>query len=251
MGKAVSVGMLTYMIRRSYPELRVTFTRDLDLNWISLVMRVGLPVLTLESLDGFAFLMQLRIVNTLGVVAATAYALGFIIVDVVDSTLRGLSSAVAVMIGQNLGAGNYERAREIAYKSALLIFTTLALGATCVYPVRSTLVRAFVEEPSIIAETSLFLETLLPTLPFFGLFAVARSVGRGSGYTLPPTSIGMFRLWGMRVALGYILAFTLGMGSLGAWLAIGLGNIVSGVASTLWMKHGKWAKALVEKNTSR
>ncbi len=247
-GKIISITALTYIIRREYPDLRVTFTRNINVKWIVLVLRIGLPVLTLGLMNGLAFLLQLKIVNMLGIVATTSYAIGFVIMDIVDAALWGLSGATAIMVGQNLGAENVKRAREVAYKSVLLIVALIALGACIIYPIRSYLADIFADDPCIIAETDLFLQTLVPTLPFFGLFVVAMSIGRGSGHTVFPTAIGMLRLWGIRVGLGYFLAFMVGMGSFGAWLAISLSNIMGGVVSILWIKYGRWAEAVIEKS---
>ena len=247
-GKIISITALTYITRREYPDLRVTFTRNINVKWIVLVLRIGLPVLILGLMNGLAFLLQLKIVNMLGIVAATSYAIGFVIMDIVDAALWGLSGATAIMVGQNLGAENVKRAREVAYKSALLIAALIALGACIIYPIRGYLADIFADDPCIIAETDLFLKTLVPTLPFFGLFVVAMSIGRGSGHTVFPTAIGMLRLWGIRVGLGYFLAFIVGMGSFGAWLAISLGNIMGGAISILWIKYGRWAEAVIEKN---
>lgn len=247
MGKAISTILLAYIIRRNYPELKITFTKNIDFKWAILVMHISLPVLVLGLTNSFAFLVQLKIVNNLGLIAATAYAIGFIIMDIVDGVLFGLSGATAIMVGQNLGARKIDRAREVSYKSALLIFALVALGASIIYPVRRILADVFADDPLIIAETERFLQTLLPTLPFFGLFMVAMSTGRGSGHTLAPTAIGIFRLWGIRIGLGYFLAFTLNMGPLGAWLAIASSNIVGGIASLLWIKFGNWAKPVIKK----
>jgi Na+-driven multidrug efflux pump len=38
------------------------------------------------------------------------------------------------------------------------------------------------------------------------------------------------------------------MGTLGAWLAISLGNVVGGVAAILWIKYGGWAEAVIKKS---
>jgi len=247
MGKMMSVGALTYMLKKYYPELKVFFTKDIDFKWIALVMRIGLPVLALGATNGFAFLFQLWIINQFGVTVATAYAIGFLIMDIVDAALWGLSGATAIMVGQNIGAENYGRAKEVAYKSALLLFTLVALGACLIYPIRSSLVDIFADDPDIIAETDRFLQILVPTLPFFGLLMVGMSTGRGSGHTIFPTIIGAFRLWGIRIGLGYMLAFNFGMGSLGAWLAISLSNIIGGILSILWIKYGNWTEKVVER----
>ena len=108
------------------------------------------------------------------------------------------------------------------------------------------MIRVFTDDQKIMAETNLFLETLLPTLPFFGLFMVAMSVGRGSGHTLIPTLIGIFRLWGIRILLGYILTFILNAGPWGIWFAMALSNVIGGVASLLWIRYGDWNKPIIK-----
>jgi Na+-driven multidrug efflux pump len=96
----------------------------------------------------------------------------------------------------------------------------------------------------ILDETDIFLQTILLTLPFFSLFSIALSIGRGSGHTLFPTILGIFRLWGFRITLGYILAFILGMGSMGIWVSIAISNLI-GIIAIIWIKYGKWAKAII------
>lgn len=246
MGKIISITALTYVLRKSYPELKVKFTRQMNLEWLRLALRIGLPILTLGLMNGFAFLMQLKLINMVGVVTATAFSIGFVVLDVVDAVLWGLSGAPAIMIGQSLGADKPERAKEVAWKATLLLFLLIAAGATATYPFRRSIADVFADDVKIIDETDFFLQALLPTLPFFGLFAVALSVGRGSGHTFFPTILGIFRLWGLRVILGYILAFPLGTGSFGIWLAIAISNVIGGVIAILWIRYGRWAEAVIK-----
>jgi len=63
-----------------------------------------------------------------------------------------------------------------------------------------------------------------------------------------PTTVGIMRLWGIRLALGYFLALAFGMGSLGVWLAISLSNVVGGLISILWIRYGNWTEAVLNKN---
>ncbi|MEM2947762.1 MAG: MATE family efflux transporter [Candidatus Bathyarchaeia archaeon] len=245
-GKIISITALTYTLRRYYPELHIRATKEIDAPWARLVLRIGLPILTLGLTNGFAFLMQLRLVNMLGIIAATAFSIGFVMIDIVDAALWGLSGAPAIMIGQSLGADNPKRAKEVAYKAALLIFALMIISAAILYPLRRNLVDVFANDPNIINETDIFLQTMLPTLPFFGLFAVALSVGRGSGHTTFPTGLGMMRLWGIRIAAGYFMAFILGTGTIGVWSAIAISNIIGGIIALLWIKYGNWAKAVIK-----
>ncbi len=250
MGKIISIAGLTHILRRNYPALKIRFTKNIDVEWTRLVTRIGLPILTLGLMNGFAFLVQLRLVNVLGIIVATAFSIGFVVMDTVDAALWGLSGAPAIMVGQSLGAGNRRRAREVAFKAALLISTLMAVGACILYPIRGLVVDVFADNPSILNETESFLATLLPTLPLFGLYINGMSTGRGSGHTLFPTSVGILRLWGVRLGLGYFLAFTIGIGALGVWLAISLSNVVGGLISILWIKYGNWAEPVVKKNST-
>lgn len=248
MGKIISIIGLTYILRKSYPDLKVKFTSDIDVDWIKLVLRIGVPVLVLGLTNSFAFVFQLRLVNAFGVIVATAYSIGFVIMDIVDGALWGFVGANSIMIGQNLGADKIDRAKEIAYKSALLVFSTIFVGSLILYPLKTNIIYAFTDDPLVFYETDLFLQTMLPTLAFFGLFMIGMSTGRGSGHTLTPTILGLIRLWGIRILIGYIFAFNLGLGSYGIWLALALSNVIGGVLSILWIKYGKWTKAVIKRH---
>jgi Na+-driven multidrug efflux pump len=70
------------------------------------------------------------------------------------------------------------------------------------------------------------------------------SVGRGSGKTFTPTVVGVVRLWGVRLALGYFLSNQLGWGTVGVWLAMALSNYFSGLVMYGWVHRGSWAVPL-------
>jgi len=180
------------------------------------------------------------------VVVAAAFAIGFIVMDIADAVMWGLTMPVAIMIGQNLGAGNTSRSREIAYKASLTISTLTALGALIVFSVRSQLISVFTSDAEIFSEALRFLEIFVFSLPFFTLFFVGMSVGRGSGHTTVPTILGMIRLWGFRIGLGYLLAYVVGLQSYGVWVAMALSNFVGGLGSIAWVKFGNWARPVIK-----
>ncbi len=246
-GNVLSVLTLAFIVEKTFPDLRVRLTKAIDLDWIILNLKIGTPVLVLILSNSTAKMLQLRLVNAFGVVAATAYSLSFIAIDLSGATLRGLSKAVAVMIGQNLGAGLYKRAREIALKASTLIFTATLAGATVLYIFREQFIGIFIQDPIIFAETKIALEILLWSLPFFGILLVAMFVGRGSGHTLPPTLIGIIRLWCFWVGAGYFLAYLMGYHSTGIWAAMAIGNFVTGLLALAWLRYGSWVRPVISK----
>lgn len=245
MGKIISVIGQTYVLRKHYRELKLRFTRSMDVKWVKLVLRIGLPVLNFGVMNGLAFLLQQRLINMLGIIVTTAFSIGFVVMNIVDGALFGLCGATAIMIGQSLGADNPMKAREVAFKTTVLVFTILVVSASFVYPFKRTIASIFADDSNILDETERFLQVVLPTLPFFGLCINTMSVGRGSGHTALPTSIEIGRTWIVRVILGYVLTFIAGMVSMGIWLPFSLSNVVGGVLLVLWIKYGKWDKAII------
>ncbi len=60
------------------------------------------PILSFGLLNGLAFTLQQRLINMLSIVVATAFSTGFVVMNIVDAALFGLSGATAIMIGQSL-----------------------------------------------------------------------------------------------------------------------------------------------------
>lgn len=245
MGKILSVIGQTYILRKSYPELKLGFTKDLNVEWAKLVLRIGLPVLSFGTVNGVAFLLQQRLVNMFGIFVATAFSIGFVIMHIVDGALFGLCGATAIMVGQSLGAANPKKAREVAFKTTVIVFIIIAAGAAVVYPIKQPIANVFASDPNILDETQLFLQTVLPALPFFGICMNIMAVGRGSGHTTFPTTIEIVRIWTIRILLGYFLAFTIGMGPIGIWIPFSISNVIGGIALAIWAKYGKWDKAII------
>ncbi|MEM1581649.1 MAG: MATE family efflux transporter [Candidatus Bathyarchaeia archaeon] len=248
MGKIISVIGQIYILKKAYPELELRFTSDINIDWAKLVLRIGLPVLSFGVMNGFAFTLQQRLINMLGIIVTTAFSIGFVIINIVDGALFGLCGATAIMVGQSLGANNSKKAREVAFKTTVIIVLLLTIGASVIYPLKRPIANVFANDPNILEETERFLQIVLPTLPFFGICVNSVSIGRGSGHTSLPTAIEIGRIWTVRVTLGYFLTFVLGMGSLGIWLAFSLSNIVGGILIALWVKYGKWDKAIIKKS---
>ncbi|MEM2094024.1 MAG: MATE family efflux transporter [Candidatus Bathyarchaeia archaeon] len=247
MGKILSVIGQAYMLRKSYPMLKLSFTGDLNFEWAKLVLKIGLPILSFGIMNGFAFTMQQRLINMLGIVVAAAFSIGFVIIHIVDGMLFGLCQATSIMVGQSLGAANPERARNIASKTATVVFVLVAISATVVYPFKRSIISVFTSSQQIIEETEQFLNIVLPSLPFFALCINSSSIGRGSGHTTVPTTIEIIRTWTIRIGLGYFLGFVLGMGPIGIWIPFSLSNIIGGTGLAFWTKYGKWDKAIIKK----
>ncbi len=241
-----NVVMMVWLVRRRFPELRVGFTLGISGEWVLKNLTIGGPMSVFMMSNSLAFMFQNALVNSFGVVAAAAFAIGFIVMEIADAAIWGLSMPTAIMVGQNLGAGNLSRCRLVAYKALLSLGVLTAIGSAAVYLIRVPLINVFTSDTLVVYEAVRFLDLFVFSIPFFALFFVGMSVGRGSGHTLVPMVLGVVRLWLLRVGLGYVLAYYVGLGSYGIWVAMSLSNFVSGVAALMWVMYGGWVRPVIK-----
>ncbi len=246
LSRFIVVPILAYIVKRRFTGLRIWFTRDIDSKWVLKNIRIGAPILVLVLSSSTAFMMLVKLVNLFGIVVVTAYSIGFIILNLADASLRGFTQAVSIMVGQCIGAGREARAKEIAWKTEALVFSSILVASTTLYFLKRPFIEVFTSDNDIVYEADKFLSLFLWSIPFFGLFMVGMSIGRGSGHTGTPMFIGILRLWIIRIGGGYILALIAGLGSYGIWTAMTLSNIVAGLVMMLWVHSWRWIKPVID-----
>ncbi|MEM1831515.1 MAG: MATE family efflux transporter [Desulfurococcaceae archaeon] len=253
LSKFVSIGIMINKLKKQYPWIKLGLDFTLDASYVSLTMRIAAPLLVMGISNSLAFNLQNRLVNMFGVIAATAFSLGFMLFDLANTALWSLTDGISIMVGQTLGAGDSRRAKVIAWKTTLFIFTVVAFSSVIIYLTKNYIAGVFITGEGLTPEHVLkiyeeydkFVNTTIWTLAFFAITFSGMSIGRGSGHTLMPTVINMVRLWGFRIALGYILALLLGLGTMGIYMAFALSNVIGGLASFAWIIMGTWAKPVI------
>jgi Na+-driven multidrug efflux pump len=80
---------------------------------------------------------------------------------------------------------------------------------------------------------------------FFTVIMVLGAAFYGSGHTRPILVVSLLRQWALRVPLAYLLGHTLGWGSLGIYVGMGLANILCAVLMIWLFRAGGWAKAVI------
>lgn len=244
-GVVAAVG--TYLLIKGYRgiKLRLEYLR-IERWWLRKVLSIGVPISIQSSANSLGFVVMMSIVSRFGSATIAAYGVGIRIVDVLQAFTWGINRATSIMVGQNIGAELYDRARRVARSSMALLTAALSLGAVVVYLFRGPVVAVFVSDPLVIAEGSRFLSYFAPSIPFFGLFFIGGGIAQGSGHTKAFAAITIARLWGLRIGLSALLAIAMGMGATGIWIAMSLSNIGGGLMSLAWVSRGTWLQRVVE-----
>jgi putative MATE family efflux protein len=239
---AVGLGILFSGKRGLRLSLRDLWPR---LSRVLPILRVGLPNVLDQASTSFGFVVMMGLVAGFGTTVVAAYTVGNRIINLINVVSWGAGSALVAMIGQNLGAENYERAAQVARRGITATFLALVglYGVTLL--LRRPMFAMFVPDPNVIQEGVWYIAIFGISIPFFGLFDASAAVFRGAGHTVPPMIMAIVRLWGLRVFLAWLFGYQLGFGTTGMWVGMTLSNVLAGIALVLWLRRGTWKRRVV------
>ena len=151
----------------------------------------------------------------------------------------GLSVAVTTLVGQHIGAGKPEAARQVARRAALLGALAMVPVAVVLYVCAPYFMAGFANEPMTIAAGSAYIRIQIWVLSFMALESVMEGAFAGTGHTMPTLWIGSLGT-AARLPVGWVLAFYLGWGPTGLWWAIALTTLAKGTLLWAWFEKGTW-----------
>jgi MATE family multidrug resistance protein len=138
----------------------------------------------------------------------------------------GISTAGAVIVGQSIGAGEFQRATRSGWLTIALAagFMTVVAFVLLIWP--AFILGMFTSNTEVLklAAQLLFAAALFQI--FDGVQVTATGVLRGAGNTRTPMLVNLMAHWLLGLPVGYTLCFLLGLGVFGLWLGLSAGLIV-------------------------
>jgi Na+-driven multidrug efflux pump len=183
-------------------------------------------ILTAVILTGF--------VGKFGAAALAGYGVGVRLELLQIPLVFAVGQALVVLVGTNLGAGNSQRARHIAWAgTALSAAICLAIGATAaLFPL--AWVGLFSSDAAVLDAGSLYLRIVAPFYPFLAASIALYFASQGAGSMLRPVLAGTARL--VIVVIGGALA-----ASLAAIFGIVAMGILLSAALMIWfVARARW-----------
>lgn len=157
----------------------------------------------------------------------------------------GLSNAAATLVGQNLGAGNPERAESSVWKIGLYNMFFLVGVSVIYFFFNESLVKIFTDDARVIAIGSEWVRILSYSYLVYGWWMVSVQAFNGAGDTKTPTKINLVFFWLIQIPLSYFLAITLGWQHSGVFWGVFISETSVGLF-TLWLfSRGGWKTAKV------
>jgi len=226
-----------------------------DFGIIRSLFRFGLPTGVQGIAMNIAGLMLLRFIGSLqhSAAAQAAYAVGYTeLFSLITWTSVGLMAASATIAGQNLGAGNPERAMNgVAVASRFGLGVAAVVGAMFLTIPKYLLGIFGMTEPLV---TSIGTELLkyLSLSGFFITVALSYTGGlQGTGDTRSPLYISLISQIVVPIGICTVLQAMRGLEASDIWLAIVLGHLTRAALSVARFRQGKWRHIAVDIEPAR
>lgn len=185
-----------------------------------------------------------------GTYGAAALAIGFQVEAMVFMPGLALNVAATSLVGQALGSWQPKDARlrgNMAIYVGLFVMLVLATPIVIFAP---AIIRLFdpSANPELLRIGTAYFRINTVVLPLSAVAMVANGALRGAGDTVPGLISTMVTRAVITVSLAYVLAFPLGMGSLGVWLALAIGTILDTIYMGLRWRGKAWLSVALHKS---
>jgi putative MATE family efflux protein len=180
------------------------------------------------------------VVHTGGSEASAGYQVAIRIVLFFILPAWGMSNAAATLVGQNLGAGQPDRAELSVMRTAKYNAIFMGVMSLVFLFFAPFIISFFTNEPAVAAYAIDAVRIVSAGFIFYGVGMVMANAFNGAGDTKTPTLINLFGFWFFQVPLAYLLAVVFKWGPIGVFVAIPVAETAITIAAFILFKKGKW-----------
>jgi len=214
-----------------------------DVAYIKRAFLLGFPASIEQSARALGLTVLTFLIASFGTLAVAAYGVGSTILQVVMIPAMGLSMSVSTLVGQNIGAGNVDRAARIGRLGASLGFWILTVLGVIAFVTAPQLVAFFVpNDADVIRAGAVFLRTMSLSWGFIGAQFCMTGVLRASGNMVMTMVLTLVGQWVLQFPLAYVLSEHTRLGMGGIWWAFPIANAAIMIITLAVYARGDWKR---------
>ena len=209
------------------------------------VLRMGAPLLLNEVLWSIGMSALTAVYSLCGLVVVSALSITFTISNLFNSVYMSMGTAVAVMVGQALGAGKFEKAKGDVWKliafgvaGALSMGILLALFA----PLIPNAYSGVTQDVRNMA-TRLLIVTAC-AMPLYAFSHCAYFTLRSGGKTIITFLFDSGYTWAISVPLALLMVNVIHADIVVAFAVVEAANLIKCIIGYFFVKSGKWIQNL-------
>lgn len=202
----------------------LSFDKDI----IKEITRFALPSAFSSMISSLGFAVIQSIILSYGEVVSSGFSTGNRISSLLLNPVLAIGSVQAAFVGQNIGAGNKERAKKAYTTSRNISVLFMLVGIAIAIPLAPQIIELIIgnKAPEINKVAQEYVVWLLLTQPMMAIFNNYMSLFNGSGNNKYSLAMSLIRLWLMRIPLVLFFKHCTDIGYSGIWYAMVIGNVL-------------------------
>lgn len=238
-----SIGVLYQLYHLFFKPSQIQLTR---INFVFhsttvwTLVKVGAGGMGQFLIESASWIALTRIVATSGSIALAGWTVAIRVVIFTLLPAMGLANAATTLVGQNLGAGQPDRAEASVWKAAL--YNAIFLGSCSILFILfgDQVIGLFSSDPGVLLIGKEALFVLCLGYVFFAYGMVIAQSFNGAGDTLTPTIINILMFWVLEIPIAWYLAMYLGWGASGVFWSVAMCHSLHALVSVYIFKKGWW-----------
>lgn len=245
-GRGIGVVYQFYKLLEATGRIRITREHlVIQIEIIRKLIRVSLGGIGQFLIATASWIGLVRIIAEFGSIALAGYtiAIRIFIFSILPSW--GMSNAAATLVGQNLGAGQPDRAEKSTWITAFVNMAFLGMVGILFILFAHDLIRLFTDQLEVIEIGARSLRIISYGYLAYAFGMVIIQAFNGAGDTRTPTLINFICFWMLEIPLAYILALSLGWNEDGVFYAIVIAESFLAIIGLVLFKKGKWKETQI------
>ncbi len=204
------------------------------------IVKVSLGGVGQFLIASLSWVFLVRIVADFGTDAVGGYGVAVRIIIVALLPAWGMANAAATLVGQNLGAGQPDRAQRSAWLCGHYNMVFMLLVTAFFWLCAPWIVSFFDQGDVADGYAVQALRVISLGYFFYGYGMVLSQALNGAGDSVTPTWLNVICFWAMEIPVAYLLAITFGFGPIGVFASVAICESILAVLSAVVFQRGKW-----------
>jgi putative MATE family efflux protein len=222
---------------------KADFKPDFDIIWR--IFRIGIPAMVMNTQRSIGQFILTLLIAPFGTLAVAAHSLVARVEMFVFLPGMGLGNGAGVLVGQNLGAGQPQRAERSVWMAVGIIQGIMVVFCAGLLIWPAQVMHVFTSDAGLTDIGTVFIRIAVAEFFVMGFASVLQNCIASAGDTVPNMIISLAMLWVVEIPLALVLPHWFGLGVLGIRWAIVAGAAFASVVYLVYFRAGRWKKIKV------
>jgi putative MATE family efflux protein len=240
-GRGLAVVYQFYLLWAGKGRIKMTGINYLpNFKLIGKIIKLSLGSVSQHIVVTTSWIILMRLVAVYGSEVLAGYTISLRIIIFALLPAWGISNAASTLVGQNLGAGNPDRAEKSVWITGRVNMVVMGIVTLFILLFPKMIMGWLTPEMPIIDLGSISLRIVSAGLIVYGLGMVLVNAFNGAGDTQTPFRINIVAFWLVEIPLAWLLSTQTGWEQQGVFWAIIVAESLMTFSVLYFFRQGKW-----------